>query len=72
LPISSASLPTSTFINSSGNVFYGLGVNDKDNTVYVSDAIDYIQKSSITIYSSSGQLKTSFKAGINASGFYFE
>lgn len=70
--ITSASLPGSVFIASSSNTFYGLGVSDKDYSIYVSDAIDYIQKSSIMVYSPNGQLKTSFKAGINASSFYFE
>ncbi len=73
MAISSTSLPGSAFITSSAaNTFYGLSVSDKDYNVYVSDAIDYNQKSSIMVYSSNGSLKTSFKAGINASGFYFE
>lgn len=70
--INSSALPSSAFITSSANTFYGLGVSDKDYHIYVSDAIDYIQKSSILVYSPNGTLKTSFKAGINASSFYFE
>jgi len=70
--INSTTLPGSTFVSSTGNNFYGLGVNDKDYTIYVSDAIDYIQKSTIMVYQPNGQLKTTFKAGINASDFYFE
>jgi DNA-binding beta-propeller fold protein YncE len=70
--ISSGALPSSPFITGTSNTFYGLSVSDKDYNVYVSDAIDYIQKSSILVYSPSGSLKTSFKAGINASNFYFE
>lgn len=72
MSISSSTLPGSTFVTSSANTFYGLGVSDKDYNIYVSDAIDYIQKSSIMVYSPNGGLKTSFKAGINASSFYFE
>jgi len=72
MPISSTALPGSAFVTSSANTFYGLGVSDKDHNIYVSDAIDYIQKSSILVYSPNGGLKTSFKAGINASNFYFE
>ncbi len=72
MEISSNTLPGSAFVTSSANTFYGLGVSDKDYSIYVSDAIDYIQKSSIMVYSPNGQLKTSFKAGINASSFYFE
>ncbi len=73
LPINSTTLPGSAFITSSAlNIFYGLAVSDKDYNVYLSDAIDYTQQSSILVYSPNGTLKTSFKAGINASNFYFE
>jgi DNA-binding beta-propeller fold protein YncE len=72
MTIASTSLPTSAFVTSTSNTFYGLAVSDKDKNVYVSDAIDYIQKSSILVFSPGGQMITSFKAGINASNFYFE
>lgn len=72
MDVNSSTLPGTAFITSSANTFYGLGISDKDYNIYVSDAIDYIQKSSIMVYSPNGQLKTSFKAGINASSFYFE
>ncbi len=72
MEISSTTLPSNAFINNNGNKFYGLAVNDKDYTIYLSDAIDYVQKSAIMVYMPTGQLKTTFKAGINASGFYFE
>ena len=72
MDVNSTTLPSSAFISSSSNNFYGLDISDKDYNIYVSDAIDYIQKSSVIVYSPSGQLRTSFKAGINASGFYFE
>jgi hypothetical protein len=72
MEISSTTLPGSAFVTSSANTFYGLGVSDKDYNIYVSDAIDYIQKSSIMVYYPNGALKSSFKAGINASSFYFE
>lgn len=70
--ISDTNLPTSSLISGSGHTFYGLAVNVNNNDIYVSDAIDYIQKSTIMVYSSAGSQKTTFKAGINASGFYFE
>jgi YVTN family beta-propeller protein len=65
-------LPGSAFIAKNGRTFYGLGINPSDYNIYVSDAIDYISKSSIYIYSPSGAEKSSFKAGINANSFYFE
>lgn len=70
--ITSASLPTSAFVTGTSNTFYGLAVSDKDKNIYVSDAIDYVQKSTVMVFSPGGQMITSFKAGINASNFYFE
>lgn len=70
--ITDAALPTGYHINGSGHTFYGLSINPINNDIYVSDAIDYVQKSSIMVHASSGQLNTSFKAGVNSSGFYFE
>lgn len=70
--VSDPSLPVSYFINGTGLTFYSLAINNNSNAIYVSDAIDYVQKSTVMVYSTSGQLKTTFKAGINASGFCFE
>jgi DNA-binding beta-propeller fold protein YncE len=53
--------------------FYALAVNPRNGDVYVSDALDYIQKSNIYSYkSSSGEVRNQFKAGIIAGNFYFE
>ena len=72
MPISATNLPTGPFITATSNNFYAIAVDDKDYTVYVSDAIDYIQRSTVMVYNSHGQFKIAFKAGINSSGFYFE
>lgn len=72
MEITQTALPTNPFVTNSSNTFYGLAVSDKDYHIYVSDAIDYVQKSSIMVYAPDGSMKTTFKAGINASGFYFE
>jgi YVTN family beta-propeller protein len=53
--------------------FYGLAVHPTTHDIYVADALDYVQKSTIYIYNSAtGAEKQHFKAGINANGFYFE
>lgn len=53
--------------------FYALAVNPRNGDVYVSDALDYIQKSNIYSYKSgSGELRNQFKGGIIAGNFYFE
>jgi YVTN family beta-propeller protein len=71
-PISSIQLPANPIINQGSKLYYGLGVNPKDYSIYVSDAIDYVQKSKIEIYSTNGVFKSNFNAGIISSGFVFE
>ncbi len=70
--ISDTQLPISPLISQGSKIYYGLGINPKDYTIYVSDAIDYIQKSKIEIYKTDGSFKTSFNAGIISNGFVFE
>jgi hypothetical protein len=72
MDIAAAALPAAAFIAKGNKTFYGLGVNKNDHTIYVSDALDYIQRSNIYIYDASGNQKKVFKAGINANSFYFE
>jgi hypothetical protein len=70
--ISSNNLPSSPIINQGSKTFYGLGINPKDYSIYVSDAIDYLQKSTIEIYKPNGSFKSNFKAGDISNGFMFE
>ena len=71
-PIGNGALPASPLVNQGSKVYYGLGVNPVDYNIYVSDAIDYVQKSMIEIYSVNGNFKTSFHAGYISNGFVFE
>lgn len=71
-PISSTSLPASPLIPQGTKVYYGLGINPKDHNIYVSDAIDYVQKSTVEIYQPNGAFKSNFKAGIITGAFAFE
>ncbi len=70
--ISSSALSSNPLISQGSKIFYGLGVNPKDYTIYVSDAIDYVQKSKIEIYKPDGNFVTKFNAGIISNGFMFE
>jgi len=72
MPIQQSALPASVFIAQNNRNFYGLGINHNDYTIYVSDALDYIQKSNCYIYNNKGEQLKLFKAGINAGAFYFE
>lgn len=72
MAIHDLSLPSTALIAKGNKNFYGLGINHNDYHIYVSDALDYIQKSNIYIYNAFGNLESSFKAGINANSFHFE
>ena len=71
-PISLTNLPASALINQGNKLYYGLGVNPKDYSIYVSDAIDYVQKSKVEIYKPNGSFIANFNAGIISNGFMFE
>jgi hypothetical protein len=71
-PILSNSLPANPLVNQGTKLYYGLGVNPKDYSIYVADAIDYVQKSKIEIYKPNGTFITNFNAGIISNGFMFE
>jgi hypothetical protein len=72
MAVNSLALPATAFIPNGTKNFYGLGVNPNDFSIYVADALDYVQRSTIYIFDANGNQKTYFKAGINANGFYFE
>ncbi len=72
LSINAISLPAMPFIIQASKNFYGLGINPIDYNIYVSDAIDYTQKSTIEVYTPKGNYVTKFKAGIISNGFLFE
>lgn len=71
-PILNTQLPINPLISQGSKLYYGLGVNPKDYTIYVSDAIDYVQKSKVEVYTTSGGLIKNFNAGIISNGFVFE
>lgn len=70
--INDTQLPGNYFIGNNGNNFYSMVWSNIDDNLYVSDAMDYVQNSTIYRYDANGQLIHTFKAGINASGFWIE
>lgn len=60
------------WIPANGRNLYALGVNPNGQEVYVSDILDYVQKSSVYRYSQEGELLDEFKAGIIAGNFFFK
>ncbi len=69
--ISDTTLSSNPFISASKNNFYGLGIDPINGDVYVSDALDYVQKSTIFHYRFDASYVGFFKGGIITSGFYF-
>ncbi|MBN8702287.1 MAG: YncE family protein [Bacteroidetes bacterium] len=70
LDINSTSVSSTPFINSIGS-FYGLKINPYDNTIWVADAIDYIQNGKVYTYNTSGILQHTISVGIIPSDFLF-
>lgn len=56
----------------SGHVFYGFGIDPKTNDLYLSDAKDFQQKSTVYHYTHTGQLIGAFLTGINTGSFCFK
>jgi YVTN family beta-propeller protein len=71
MPITASVLPTSALITQGSKSFYALGVDPNSGVVYVADAIDYVQKSSVYRYAPDGVLLNTFKAGIISGDFGF-
>ena len=72
LPINATQLNKKPLISENTRLFYGLGIDPFSNIIYVSDAIDYVQKGIIYCFQSNGQLINSFRAGIIPNDFYFK
>ena len=63
--------PAQAFLSGQGKSFYGLGIDKTTNEVFVADAVDYVQKGNIYVYSAAGNLQSQFKTGIIPNGFCF-
>src|SRR5690606_4439350 len=72
LPVNGGALPANAFIDAGSMSFYALKIHPATRQVYVSDAVDYVQKSTVLVYNAAGAKVTEFKAGVIATDFYFE
>jgi hypothetical protein len=65
-------IPSTPLVPGNGRNIYALDVNSDNGEIYIADAIDYVQSSSIFRYDRSGKLVHTFKAGIITNSFIFE
>lgn len=72
MDVSATALPSSAIIAQGTKVFYGLGIDPQDETIYVADAIDYSQNGKIYRYRANGTALDSFLTGIIPTDFYFD
>ena len=72
MSVSATNIPLQIFYPANAKVFYGLGVDQKRNEIYLADARDYVQRGSIYRLDSTAQLISSFTASIIPGSFYFE
>ncbi len=59
------------FIEANGRWFYSLDIDPFDNTVYLSDAVDFVQHGLVYRYDMQQVLLDSFRVGINPGSFCF-
>lgn len=72
LPIHADQLSSSPIIPKGKRLFYGLGVSPHNNSIYVTDAIDYVQKGWVFKYNPEGVKLDSFKVGVIPNEIVFQ
>ena len=71
MAITDTAAPASAFIPADGRNLYGLGVDPVDGTLYLSDAIDYVQRGVVYRYRPDGSPLNTFHAGTIPGSFCF-
>ncbi len=72
MSVNSENLPVEAFIPQGEKLFYGLGTDPATSDIYVSDAVDYLQKGIIYRFRYDGTPIDTFKTGIIPSYFCFK
>lgn len=71
MPVIATTLPATAFVPQGRHAFYGIGIEPHSGILYISDAVDYVQRGVIYRYRNDGTLINSFLAGIVPGDFYF-
>ncbi len=69
--ITDSALPASAFIVAAGRNYYTFSIRSSTGDLYVSDAIDYVQRGRIYRFNSSGTELSYFAAGVTPGGIWF-
>lgn len=72
MPITVSQLPTTPVLKNPGTIYYGLAVGPDNSDIYVSDAIDYLQRGLVYRLSAKGLPLDTFKTGIIPGAFCFK
>ena len=71
MTISDSLAPSVAFITSSGRNYYSISVHPTTGDLYISDAIDYVQRGRVYRFNSSGTELSYFLAGVTPGGIWF-
>ena len=72
MSVTDSVLPKNPLVNANGKNVYGLSFDKRYDELYVSDVLDYVQKSKCYRYNATtGQLNGLFNAGIITGDYYF-
>jgi hypothetical protein len=71
MAVTSRRLPETPLISARKRLFFSLGLDIENGDIYLSDAIDYMQKAMVYRYSANGTAIDSFRVGINPGNFLF-
>jgi len=71
ISVSSGAIPEAPFVACGDKNFYALGVRPDKEEIFVSDALDYVRNGQVYVYDNSGNLRSSFEAGIIPGYFGF-
>lgn len=71
MAITETALPAAPLIPKNNFLFDGLGIDPATGEIYVSDAVDYVQRGKVYRYRADGSLIASFDAGIIPAHFCF-
>jgi hypothetical protein len=72
LAVTATQLPTTPLIKNPGTIFYSLGVDPGNSDIYVSDAIDYLQRGLVYRLTARGEPVDTLKTGIIPGSFCFK